>query len=273
MIDTSRMSFLSQRGLGILREATVSVVGAGGGGSHVAQQLAHLAIGIVYVIDHDRLDASNVNRVVGATYRDVGGMKAAVLAARFSGLGGAIVPIAERAEHCHAARAIESSDIVVGAVDSFRARHNLEKKCRAALVPYVDIGLTIIVDELGRAAAIGGQVVTSLPNGPCLECVGVATPARLAGDREEYVAGAPEQQVVSMNGLLASQAVNTTLALLTDYGGSHRPPMYLAYDGLRHELRRHPLFPETAACPHYPVAEAGHRYVLPPRRANVERAI
>lgn len=268
MIDTSRISFLGRAGLRTLRESAVSIVGVGGGGSHVAQQLAHLAVGCLYLIDDDSLEASNVNRVVGACYRDVGEKKVSVLARRLEGLGGRLAPIPRRAEDPSAQRAIESSDLVVGAIDGFRARDNLEKRCRAALVPYVDIGLTIIVDESGAVTAIGGQVVSSLPGGPCLRCMHVVTDDSLAADREEYVAGAPEQQVVSMNGLLASQAVNTALALMTGYGRAHRPPLYLAYDGLRHELRRHPIYPGTEACPHYDVADAGLRTILPPRVAT-----
>jgi len=267
MIDTSRISFLGAKGLRALHDGRVCVVGVGGGGSHAAQQLAHLAVGCVFLIDGDHLEASNINRVVGATYRDVGKAKARVLSLRLRRLGGRVVPIVERAEELRARAAIESSDFVIGALDSYRARHNLEKRCRAALVPYVDIGLRIIVHK-GKVTAVGGQVVTSLPGGPCLQCVRVVTNENLAADREEYVAGAPEQQVVSMNGILASQAVNTVVALMTDYGGQYRPPTYLAYDGLRHELRRHPVFPESASCRHYDVADAGHRFVLPPRKGK-----
>lgn len=264
MIDTSRISFLGERGLRALHDGRVSVVGVGGGGSHAAQQLAHLAVGHVFLVDGDRLEASNVNRVVSVTYNDVGKKKARILALRLRGLGGRVIPIVERAEAPQARAAIESSDLVIGALDSYRARHNLEKLCRAALVPYVDIGLRIITHD-GTVRAVGGQVVTSLPGGPCLQCVHVVTDESLAADREEYVAGAPEQQVISMNGILASQAVNTVVALMTDYGGRHRPPTYIAYDGLRHEFRRHPVFPESAICPHYDVEDAGHRFVLPPR--------
>ncbi len=272
MIDTSRMSFLGMQGLRALRESTVCVVGVGGGGSHAAQQLAHLAVGSLVLIDGDQLEVSNVNRVVGATYGDVGVNKASVLAARLAGLGGRIWAVTERAEEPRASIAIESSDFVIGALDSYRARNNLEKRCRAALVPYVDIGLRIVVDD-GVVTAVGGQVVTSLPGGPCLQCVRVVTDESLAADREEYVAGAPEQQVVSMNGILASQAVNTVVALMTNYGGEHRPPTYVTYDGLRHEVRRHLVFPESDICVHYDVADAGYRFRLPPRRATVEHTV
>jgi len=266
VIDTSRLRFLGRTGLLALRDARASVVGVGGGGSHVAQQLAYLAVGTLNLVDADSLERSNINRVVGATYSDIGRKKAVTLAARFSGLGGEVVPIVERAEARHARLVVESSDIVVGAIDTYRARQNLERTCRAALIPYVDIGLKIVVDESG-VTAVGGQVVTSLPGGPCLECMKIITAESLAADREEYISGSPEQQVVSMNGLLASQAVNTVLSLITGFGGPYRPPVYLTYDGLLHEMRPHPLYPDSEPCSHYVVADAGHRFMLPPRKA------
>ena len=50
-----------------LREMTVAVVGAGGGGSLLVQGLAHCRI---IVIDFDRIEESNLSRVVGAQPRD-----------------------------------------------------------------------------------------------------------------------------------------------------------------------------------------------------------
>jgi hypothetical protein len=89
----------------------------------------------------------------------------------------------------------------------------------------------------------------------------VITEANLARDKEEYLeAGAPEQQVISMNGLLASEAVNLFLALVTGYSNPLALPRYLVYHAMRHELTPHPFFGEgTQHCPHYPVEDAGDR--------------
>ena len=64
-----------------------------------------------------------------------------------------------------------------------------------------------------------------------------------------------------MNGLLASQAVTGALALLTSFTGNFLLPPHLIYDGLEHTLRPNAFTPE-GLCPHYPLAEAGWRYVL-----------
>ena len=55
----------------ILRHTKVAVVGLGGGGSHVVQQLGYIGIGEIIVIDPDRVDRTNLHRVVGMTWLDV----------------------------------------------------------------------------------------------------------------------------------------------------------------------------------------------------------
>lgn len=263
MIDRSRIAFLGA-GYERLRAAIVTVIGAGGGGSHILQQLAHLAIGTLVSVDPDDLETSNVNRVVCTNYADIGIPKATLLVRRLSHLGGKMVALRTRAESPIARAWIERSDLVFGAVDGARARNNIEQICRAALVPYIDIGLTILTSTDAAVTAIGGQIVTSMPNGACLRCAGVITDDALAEDREEYADSHIEQQVISMNGLLASQAVTSGIALLANYAPKFPPPAVLRYDGLLHEMRPDGWLNKT--CPHFPLTDAGWTVVLPPRK-------
>lgn len=265
MMDASRLSFLGT-GLRRVQGATVSVVGVGGGGSHIVQQGAHLSVGTIAAIDPDVLEGSNVNRVVCAGYADVGRYKAEILAERLKGLGSTIIPVLARGESDEGRSWLERSDVVFGAVDGIRARDNLEAICRAALVPYIDVGLTIDVGDDGTVRSIGGQIVVLIPGGPCLRCLGIITEATMMADREEYVAGAPEQQVISMNGVLASQAVSSALALLSDYAPQFPPPPVLYYDGLLGTLQAD-KYTASIACSHYPLSGAGWTVRLPARRA------
>jgi hypothetical protein len=109
--------------------------------------------------------------------------------------------------------------------------------------------------------SVGGQIALSFPGEACLRCMEIITEESLGRDKEEYVeSGAPDQQVVSMNGVLASEAVNVFLKLITGYAPAFAPPRYLVYNGLKHELSAHPfLGVGAAACPHYPVTNAGDR--------------
>jgi hypothetical protein len=53
-----------------LHQMTVGVVGLGGLGSHVVQQLLHLGVGRLVVVEPDRIERSNLSRVVGASSSD-----------------------------------------------------------------------------------------------------------------------------------------------------------------------------------------------------------
>jgi molybdopterin/thiamine biosynthesis adenylyltransferase len=54
------------RGQAILASSKVAVVGLGGIGSLIAEYLARLGVGELILIDPDRLDPTNIPRVVGA---------------------------------------------------------------------------------------------------------------------------------------------------------------------------------------------------------------
>ena len=66
----SRQSFLGEQSEEIFRTTTAGIVGLGGGGSHVAQQLAHIGIGNLALFDPDHIELPNLNRTVGATSAD-----------------------------------------------------------------------------------------------------------------------------------------------------------------------------------------------------------
>jgi molybdopterin-synthase adenylyltransferase len=62
----NRQSFLGPDSQRIIESAIVTIVGLGGGGSHVAQQLAHVGFLNYRVWDGDVAEDSNLNRLIGA---------------------------------------------------------------------------------------------------------------------------------------------------------------------------------------------------------------
>src|ERR1700733_9960366 len=63
-----------------LESLTVAIVGLGGTGSIAAEQLAYLGVRKFILIDPDRIDLTNLNRVVGALANDIGRLKTDVAA-------------------------------------------------------------------------------------------------------------------------------------------------------------------------------------------------
>lgn len=269
MKDSTRLTYLGP-GIYRLRRSTVSVVGAGGGGSHLVQQMAHVGVSALPVIDADTIEESNVNRVVCSDYGSVGKHKVLVLAERLRGLGTTVVPVIAKVESPLGRAWIERSDVVLGAVDGVRTRYNIESICRAALVPYIDIGLKIDLAEDGSVAGIGGQVFLSEPGRACMQCVGIVTEEGMRRDREEYAVGDPDQQVISLNGVLASQAADTAISLLTGFAPDFPPRLLLRYDGLLHRMLPDPEA-ERVICRHYDVVSSGWTTVLPKGSESSER--
>jgi hypothetical protein len=256
----SRQSFLGGDSQRRLATARVGILGYGGGGSHVGQQLAHLGVGNVYVADGDRIDESNLNRLVGGTAADVRVAQRKVDIARRM-----ITGVMEDADvRVHEGRWQERAtffrecDVVVGCVDSFAERREIEVMARRFAIPYVDIGMDVH-QVPGDAPRVGGQMLLSLPDGPCMTCLGFLTEARLAEEAALYGAAGRRPQVVWPNGILASSAVGVVVSLLTGWTGETDRVVYLSYDGNRGTLAPHPrlAYLGRAPCPHYAADAVG----------------
>jgi len=248
----SRQSFLGPRSEELLRSATIGIVGLGGGGSHVAQQLAHLGLGRVLLFDPDKVDLSNLNRLVGATAQDAKLQTEKVEVARR--LFFDINPVAE--VHTYAvqwqlsANALREADILVSCVDSYAARQDLEVSARRFLVPIVDIGMDVHL--VGGSPHMAGQVILSSPGGPCFRCLGFLTDENLRQEAELYGAAGGRPQVVWANGVLASIAVGLVVNLLTGWQSRSSRTEYLHFDANQNVITRSPrLDYAPKSCRHF----------------------
>ncbi len=67
-----------------LRDSRIAVFGIGGVGGHAAEALARSGIGALDLIDHDKVELSNLNRQIIATHRTLGRFKVDVAAERIA---------------------------------------------------------------------------------------------------------------------------------------------------------------------------------------------
>ena len=232
-----------------LRAATVAVIGLGGGGSHVVQQLAHLGVKTVVGIDHDTVERRNLSRLIGARAGDalakVPKVRVAARLVRSINPKVRFHGIREEVPSAKTISAIRGADVVVACPDKWKVRSEVLEICQRAVVPMVSIGLDVVLDDgvtsetpPPRIDMIGGHVFSYLPGRHCLWCAGLLTTERLEGEaRESYVRGAINSapQVISFNGLLASAATNAVLALLTGYN-VRQSTFDWRYFGLSNEL-------------------------------------
>lgn len=255
-----RQSFLGPDSDAILEATTVGIAGLGGGGSHIVQQFAHLGIGGYVLPDPDHITDTNTNRLVGGTLADVDAEapKVAIAQRVIRGLQphARIVPV--HGPWSDAAKSLKTCDVIVGALDSFKEREQLERFARRNLIPYVDIGMD--VHDLGKNGfLVAGQVILSMPGGPCLRCCGLITDKRLEQEAERYGAAGSRPQVVWSNGVLASTAVGLVTQLVTPWFPHPPSFVYLEYDGNKGTVTRsgHMDALKDRVCPHHPVDETG----------------
>jgi molybdopterin/thiamine biosynthesis adenylyltransferase len=254
---------LGRAGQEILRGLHVAIIGAGGTGSIVFLQLAHLGIRRITIIDGDLVAASNVSRILGATAEDVERTWKVDVGARYAerlGIGtevrclkghlGKDIPLIE----------IEGCDLIMSCVDTQLPRALLNRLSYEKAVPLIDMGSAFRVDGSGKITAGAGRVVLIGPGRPCLACWGHIDPNRIRieslseTDRarevaDGYIVGAEVQQpsVVAFNTAIAGAAVVELMRIVTEFAGADDPPLRLSFDFETGAVRRNRL-PEDSGC-------------------------
>ena len=254
----SRQSFLGNQAL--FEQCIVGIVGLGGGGSHIVQQLAHIGFSDFRIFDPDKIEDSNLNRLIGATAQDINAStpKTAIAERIIQSVNPSanvrLYPYKWQEE----ASALKECNIVFGCVDKYSERRELEICTRRYLIPYIDIGMDVfcVGNDSPRMA---GQVILSMPPGPCMFCLGFLTEEKLAKEASKYGDAGPRPQVVWPNGILASTAVGIAVDLLTDWTLSLRKFVYLSYDGNNLTLTPRILSKSVTekTCSHYTLSDLG----------------
>jgi hypothetical protein len=256
----SRQSFLGPDSQDRIAQCVVGVVGLGGGGAHVVQQLAHLGFRHYVLYDPDRVEDSNLNRLIGATEADAAVKRPKVEIAQrlIHGLQPQARVEGYACRWQENALPLRGCDIMFGCVDGFAERQQLEATARRYLIPYIDIGLDIHKRDDGPPV-MAGQVVLSMPGELCFTCLGFLNETNLAREAALYGDAGIRPQVVWANGVLASSAVGLALEILTGWVGARSGPIYLQYhgnDGSVHPHVRMQYLPK-GPCPHYPADQVG----------------
>jgi sulfur-carrier protein adenylyltransferase/sulfurtransferase len=135
-----------------LRGASVMVVGAGGLGSAVLQYLCAAGVGRIVIVDHDRVEESNLHRQPIYRMSDVGALKAQAAGEALLGANPEVrvEAVCERLTPANAARLVEAVALVVDAADSFAVTYILSDECQRARKPLISASV------LGLSGYAGG---------------------------------------------------------------------------------------------------------------------
>ena len=254
-------SFLGAESDALLAGTIAGIVGLGGGGSHIVQQLAHLGVGTFVVVDDDVIEDKNLNRLVGGTAEDVKAKRAKTEIAERVIKN--VNPEAKvkpcRMKWQEAINTLRRCDVIFGCVDSYTERDQLERFGRRFLIPYIDVGMD--VHETGGGFSVTGQTVLSSPGGRCLWCLGILTQERIAREAERYGKAGSRPQVVWPNGVLASLAVGLFVQLVCPWHDAPQISACSEFDANRHRVETSRLDHSGAArCDHFLADELGDAF-------------
>jgi len=149
-----------------LLAAHAVVIGAGGLGSPVALYLASAGVGHITLIDHDTVDATNLQRQIAHNLARVGMPKAESAREAMHAINPEvrIDTVLQRADAALLDRLLPGSDVVLDCTDNFATRHLINRASVRHGVPLVS----------GAAIRFDGQLSVydpRQPDSPCYACV------------------------------------------------------------------------------------------------------
>jgi molybdopterin-synthase adenylyltransferase len=142
------------------------VIGAGGLGSPVALYLGSAGVGRITVVDHDVVDATNLQRQIAHTLDRVGQFKAESVRTAIAQINPdvTVYPVTQRADPALLNKLVPLADVVIDCCDNFETRQAVNRACVEHRKPLVS----------GAAIRMDGQVSvfdSTQTDAPCYACI------------------------------------------------------------------------------------------------------
>ncbi|MFA5833945.1 MAG: ThiF family adenylyltransferase [Bacteroidota bacterium] len=270
-----QVRILGNSGQQTITKLRVGIVGLGGTGSIICQQLTYLGIQNFLLIDPDNVEQSNLNRLVGAYKKHIGLAKIRVAKEHVKKISSKVeVEMLQRSIlDDDVAKKLSKVDFIFCCTDSQSSRAVLNQLAYQYLVPTIDIGVSITtIQEI--VSRITGRVQLLSPDHACLTCQELLdanivrqeflTPEQIAQDPYFIGAGEPQPAVISINSTMASLAITMFLNVVTKLPGSAR---YLIYDAIQGRIRSATAsqYPTCIVCSRHGALGRGDQWSLPVR--------
>ena len=238
----------------LLSNLTVGIIGVGGTGSSIAEQLIRLGVGHLIISDGQMLERSNVNRVYGSRISDNGILKIRLIERLASDIGtGTIITSFDENITCESVmKKFRDCDIIFGCTDDEWGRSILARFAIYYLIPVFDMGVRV-ASENEMIKSVEGRVTTLLPGEACLFCRGRIDPRNILNEsleatnpeeakarrKEGYIPqlAEPAPAVVPFTTTIAAAAVSELLHRLTGYLGDERVSNEVIYQFHNSKIR------------------------------------
>ena len=260
-----------------LQKLQVGIVGLGGTGSIVAEQLAHLGVKRFLLIDPDTVEKTNLNRLVGAATEDIGKTKVGVASAQIKRINPS-ASVEKRVASVLLSKVAEEladTDFFFCCTDSQGSRAVLNQLAYQYLVPMIDMG-AVIVAEKGRISHIAGRTQMLAPGLGCLVCGNLLDPEAVRVDlltdfernADPYIVGLrePAPAVISLNATMSSMAVTMFLASVVGVPSAAR---LINYNGIIGSSRAGIItpHPKCIVCSPTGAIARSNEWLLPARQS------
>lgn len=200
-MDRNKQAF-GDKTIETLKHLKIGVVGCSGTGSPTIEQLVRLGVGELVLIDPDKAELVNMNRIVGLTKSDVdnSSLKVNSIKNHIEKIGlntkVTVYPnLIQESQEC--INELGSCDVIFGCVDSAEGRHYLNLICHYYLVPLIDIGVKLSADGKGGIDSINGNIHYVFPGSVSLLERKVYTSRQL--EEEEIKRNSPEEYENRLN--------------------------------------------------------------------------
>ena len=223
-----------------IQKLRVLIVGAGGTGSSLAVMLARAGVKFLAIIDPDIIEETNLHRLYGARFQDVGKAKSTSLADYIEtlGIGTEVRGIKGNILDPEHVDLLKSADIIFSATDDNAGRMLLNRFAYFYETPVIDLGLASDISDSGEVRDITGRVSLLYPGSTCLLCRDIID-VRRAGEeelqrkhpdmheaqlKEGYIMGGgdPEPAFISMTTATACMALDEFTQMVSGFRGNNR---------------------------------------------------
>lgn len=123
-----------------LKQSTVAIFGIGGVGSYTAEALARAGVGTLLLIDNDKIDITNLNRQIHATYETIGKYKAEEMKKRIQTINpqAEIISIQEFVTQQNINEILNTKiDYIVDAIDTVKSKIEIIKTAKQKNIPII----------------------------------------------------------------------------------------------------------------------------------------
>ncbi len=232
-----------------LRDSKVGIVGLGGTGSCVAEQLVRLGVRDFLLVDNDRFEASNLTRMYGALHNDIQRRdpKTRIIARHLRSIEPEVKvrEIEDTIVRQSVLMQLRDRDIVFSCTDNDWSRSVLNRFAYQYFVPVINLGMRIVVSEDKQVIGSAGRV-SLVGNGlPCLLSLhrldservrveSMSSDERTRLQKENYIEGlqVTGPSVVSVNSAISSLAVTMFLGMISDFSKVPSRASEQIYDAL-----------------------------------------